>query len=793
MGRSRGDSLVHDIASESTITKNNTAVNDILDDTYLINRLEKLSIALGKSSKKNFEEETSTVDEGGRQESVESSTTNTDVPYVVYQDYLDELNDNLNDYKEILNKSKLLTQDFNESLRKYDKISENSIKFINETDTLFQKHKQLTNKSKLIPYYLNHFDSLDVVMRRLNHANSPAIVKKDSFKKLLNTIDESLIFLSENSNLLDAESYRIKFKQCLIRAMMLISHFNNNTIKNIFNEITQKDTMLKNISTRDALIYNKFSNVSELYLDQVCEIIDRCYNKKFEKYHEELKSILNDCFYTYFLYRNRLIMPGVWLQLDEILASEKKIGFVEFIQSMKTYFQQLCVNEYQLFCKFFPVDSSNVAVKNAINKWFLKLCEPLYDTTTSIILIQDNISNLCEVITLFKPFYEFEENSDEYMRQFNEIYYNKIFEPITQKLQDQLHKAIRLFVNDTLVKYQPTLNDLMVTSVDWKNIDLENDLILNDYLLNLSSRLVQDGFDHTLCSNDMLLTRYYTPLIKSMALLTKVFDIFINPNLFVDLSHYVITNCLSSLRKAYGLYKDDSNTLDIKLSTLSNLLLLRDEVQRFNIPSGNFDETKSTFSFSAVGSIINTLKNSNANIFSLAKNLTQVRVRNNSSTSLASVPGNNHKTEDFDSRMELIHELRSIIKEFTESASNQILTKDILLLETDKMADIVDKNDKLKKNIQETLPIIDSKIISQIHDIEISNHLLHAIKDHIMSQYKNVYNELWSINSESNEVANELNDTSTPNFFEELFDSVITDINISQVEKMTNKDNKNNS
>lgn len=788
MGRTRRDSLVLDIASGPNYTRNNnnTPTYTILDDTYLINRLEKLSITLGKSSKLTMEEEEESTSLGD--DTDESTLTDYDAPYIVYQDYLDQLNANLNNYKDILNKSKLLTQHFNDSLNQYDKISQDSIKFINDTDTLFQKHKELTNKSQLIPTYLNYFDSLDIVMRRLNHASSPAIVKKDSFKKLLQTIDESLIFLNDNANFLDADSYRIKFKQCLIRAIMLISHFNNNSIKNIYNEIIAMDTMLKNISTRDALIYNKFSNISELYFNQISEIINRCYNEKFDRYHDELKSVLNDCFYTYFLYRNRLVMPGVWIQLDEIIASEKKIGFVEFIQSMKTFFQQLCVNEYQLFGKFFPVENSNVAIKNAINKWFLKLCQPLYDTTTSIILMQDNISNLCEVVTLFKPFYEFEEDSDEYSRQFNEIYYNKIFEPITQKLQDQLTKAIKLFVNNTLIKYQPTLNDLMVTGVDWKKIDLDNDLILNDYLLNLSSRLVQDGFDYTLCSNEMLLTRYYVPLIKSMAMLTKVFDIFINPNLFVDLSHYVISNCLESLRKAYRLYKNQSSTLDIKLSTLSNLLLLRDEVQRFNIPSGTFDDNKSNFSFSAVGTIINTIKNSNANIFSFAKNLTQVRARTNSNTSLASISANNNfKTDESDSRIELIHELRNIIKEFTECAAQQIWTNDLIIKETDIKEDIKLKNNKLKKNIQETLPILDTKIINQIHDFEISNHLLHAIKDYIMSQYKIMYNDLCDSDMESKFDMNNLNEILSPDILEELFDTTITDINISQDEKIADQ------
>lgn len=788
MTRSRRNSLVQNIASNAEVSKEaNYAINDVLDDTYLFNRLQKLSLALGEVTG----DTTSNGSKSSTAQSNEEAETDSNDEYAVYYDYLQRLDDTLANYQQTLTETQLIDTQFNEIISQFDTISHSTTKFIDDTSKFYESHHNLNDLSTTMPQYLNYFDSLDVIMRKLNHSTSSNVVKRDSFTKLLTNIDESLQFLTRHPDLLDGESYRIKFKQCLIRASTLIAHYVNNNLRQIYNEISGKETLLQNPTTREALIYNKFASISEIITDPIQELLKRCYgddtdkNNYLSKYKDELQSILKDCYLTYFDVRNKLLFSIIWSQLDDIIMKQKSEHLLSFISLMKTYFQELCQNEYKLFIKFFPPNGKdNNAIKDVINNWFLKLCEPLYNTTTNKILREQDINQLCDSIRLFQPFYEFEEGSDEYMKQFNEIYYNKIFEPIVIKLQNQLARQVRLVMTQNLIDYKPTINDLMISNHDNLKKTMRDSEIemMNNYLETLSQRLLADNtkFD----SKDMILLTYYTPLLRSLSLLFKIYDIFIDPSLFDELSHYLIHNGVHSLKRAYEVYKGSSNTLDIKLVYLGNLLLLRDEIQHFNL-SYDFDESRSQLSFSPVGTLIKSIKWSNGALFSLAKGLVPRggNKRNNSVTSMASESSQQLERRENDSRIELIQELRQIIKTITDSISAEIVGNNLVIMDigTESKEDkplpvekLIQNNDQFKGNLETILPNVQTKIMELIHNETICKFLLEAIKEETINEYRQFYTDIQT-NIENSKISGEiLNDVMNPEVVDGLFYNTVT-------------------
>lgn len=793
MVRSRKNSLVQNIAFKPPVSNEIYSINDVFDDTYLVHKLQKLSVELDNSNiLDNSNTSLSTCTNSSNISNMDSSNIQTYMfndKYKIYEDYLQKLDDTLGNYQDTLKDIQLINDNFYHIIHQFDQISLSITRFVTDISELYDSHMELTNLSETIPKYLHYFDSLDLIMRKLNHSTSANIVKRDSFRKLLMNIDESLVFFHSHPDLLDSESYRIKFKQCLIRACTLVSHYVNNIFKLTYNEISKKDDILQNPNTREALIYNKFSSISEMIYQPLQELLNRCYDSNLIRYRDELVSILKDCYNTYFDIRNKLLFPVIWSQLDEIIAKQKDRDLVIFLGSMKSYFQDVCQNEYKLFINFFALDSKREnEIKDTINTWLIKLCEPFYNTTTNKILRESDINQLCDSIVLFQPYYEFEEGSEEYMKQFSEIYYNMVFEPVINKLRNQLAKRCKNLITANLLDYKPTMNDLMLSNRDTskKSMTGYETSILNSYVDTLSQRLLLN--DTKFESTDMILITYYTPLLRSLSLLFKVYDVLIDSTLFDELSHYVIHNGILSLRRAYDLHQGSSNTLDIKLIYLTNLLLLRDEMQNLNI-SYKFDESTSQLSFSPMGTIIRSIKWSNSTLFSFAKGLVPRRRGNSfygggneggfSDTMTAEQSqelGSNVQEKDF--RFELIQELRRIIKIITDDIGSEIMDKTLQIDTADNYEineeyqeeqSLINKNKSFENNIVDTLKKVYIRIMEVIHNKTICKFLLEAIKDYIISEYRQYYSKLSTLveNKQINRYI--LNEIMTPDVVSQLF------------------------
>lgn len=790
MARSRKNSLVRDIASHPTIPESQTIVG-LLDDSYLFDKLKKLSLAVENSDGLQRTD----VSEGCSEVNGSEATTSADVKktnkYLYYTTYLDQLNIKIDEYKVVLDQTRQVNDQLDSSIKKFRKISQDTGAFIEETKTIYEKQSKLSNLTESIPKALHYFEVLDPIMRRLNHATSPAIVKKSSFTTMLATIDESLRFLDENSDLKDAAAYRIKFKQCLIRACELISHFLTNLLKQTNQEILDKTKNKNSLTglpstTRDAFLYSKFYTIADTFKTQVSEIVKRSNEKAYNKYHDELNSILYECFNHYFQTRLRLLTPVIWSHIDEIVVKDKDQGLVKFIQDGKVYFQQLCADEYKLFVEFFPEKECRFK----INQWFLQLCEPLYDSIRVRVLKETDICTLCDSVTLFAPYYEFEEGSEEYVKQFTDIQYDKLFEPIVQKVQARLILRVQIYVQQNILSYRPTRDVFMIsnrrrkskTSLQGDNEDATTsddnpDPLLESYLSSFKNRNIlpispNDADDKCIDSEESTdkisqLQTYYPPLLKTLALLSKIYEM-INSVVFDDLAHHVVHDCIVSLRNAYDMVikssagKSDFNNLDISLAYLKNLLMLRDSIQNFNI---QYTVNETYLDFSGVEGFFKSLKENGRNVLKKTKSSSILTL----ARELVPKVVNNM----VDARTELISELRNVIKDFTESTSLELID-DTLDINSDE--DLLSKNVKLRENIKARLPRIYEQILNYIDDQEIVTNLLDAVQELITQSYSKYYETITELAENGKFAKDQVADVMYLDVFTDFFAKEVADL-----------------
>ncbi|AJV34506.1 Cog3p [Saccharomyces cerevisiae YJM271] len=790
MARSRKNSLVRDIASHPTIPEAQTIMG-LLDDSYLFDKLKKLSLAVENSDGLQRTD----VSEGCSEVNGSEATTSADVKktnkYLYYTTYLDQLNIKIDEYKVVLDQTRQVNDQLDSSIKKFRKISQDTGAFIEETKTIYEKQSKLSNLTESIPKALHYFEVLDPIMRRLNHATSPAIVKKSSFTTMLATIDESLRFLDENSDLKDAAAYRIKFKQCLIRACELISHFLTNLLKQTNQEILDKTKNKNSLTglpstTRDAFLYSKFYTIADTFKTQVSEIVKRSNEKAYNKYHDELNSILYECFNHYFQTRLRLLTPVIWSHIDEIVVKDKDQGLVKFIQDGKVYFQQLCADEYKLFVEFFPEKECRFK----INQWFLQLCEPLYDSIRVRVLKETDICTLCDSVTLFAPYYEFEEGSEEYVKQFTDIQYDKLFEPIVQKVQARLILRVQIYVQQNILSYRPTRDVFMIsnrrrkskTSLQGGNEDATTsddnpDPLLESYLSSFKNRSIlpispNDADDKCIDSEESTdkisqLQTYYPPLLKTLALLSKIYEM-INSVVFDDLAHHVVHDCIVSLRNAYDMVikssagKSDFNNLDISLAYLKNLLMLRDSIQNFNI---QYTVNETYLDFSGVEGFFKSLKENGRNVLKKTKSSSILTL----ARELVPKVVNNM----VDARTELISELRNVIKDFTESTSLELID-DTLDINSDE--DLLSKNVKLRENIKARLPRIYEQILNYIDDQEIVTNLLDAVQELITQSYSKYYETITELAENGKFAKDQVADVMYLDVFTDFFAKEVADL-----------------
>ncbi|KAG7663017.1 COG3 [[Candida] subhashii] len=638
-----------------------------------------------------------------------------------------------------------LLEDIDTLMMKYNQISNETLDFDKEANELLEQQVSYINKYEQINQYLKHFEHLDSITKHLSRSGSHLLHQKREqlTNEILKQLDDSLEFIEEHPNFKESEIYGARFRQCMTRALTLIRNYlSSGELKSLADSIDRKlqeglkDETKKNL-TIDLLIYNEFNNYlkvnDNLFNDLVNEISIRAAN------HEEYNGLLNDVLGTYFNIRSSLLRT--YISKNSTIDSFYRKTDHDLVQSCQdqiSYFKKIIEKEYTLFLRFFIPENGEIPefVSNQFYGFLRNILEPLYDGVRLLVLREQNISNLCQLTTLLQKYYEFEYDNNEsildnssYYAQTEEIKYGDLFQSILEDTQDRLIFRIQKYVDDKLMNYKPKPEDLKIGNRKKSSLPPNERTEINildiDYPENL--------FPHV-----------YLPLGKTLTLLSNIYEL-INSVVFDDLAHYIVHSCIELLKGEFTkLAIAHMGKLDAKLAYLNNLIVLRSQINNFDI-----QYTRSDYSIDFISGLSDIWKMIKTRSFSF---------NNNGLLELAkkTVPKIINNMIDANQEMEL--ELNNAVTDFLTECSN-VVCEPILPKTVSKTSSPRDTTSIFKDNLLMKIPIYYNQIKIIIDDPAVTKFLMNNLSNIILLSYENYHKSLVdNISSMDDKIREEMSD-----------------------------------
>lgn len=588
-------------------------------------------------------------------------------------------------YAELMERSNTIIDTLTDLTVKYDNVTKETQQFQSKSDSLIDEHSKYVHLNEELKIQLHYYELLESFTRRLN-SPSPNIVRRESFKRMLEQLDQCMLFMEQHPDHKEHDVFTRRFKQCLIRSLTLVRNYVVNNLKSVRDEISSKLNNTKTAVTQDALIYTRFGSDCAFLKDVTVELCDRASED------EEFLGLLNDCYDTYFGIRSRFLRSRLYTHFQSHADGTKSL--VQHAQGNISYLTKLLQDEFNLFYEVFPRDYDNCLIQ-----WFKRLSEPLYDDLRNIILRERSLDALCEMITLLDKYYEYDEPlADDFEEpQFESVNLGQVFEPVLQDVQSRLVFRVQLFAEENIVKYTPTHKDVQIGG---------RKQTVNDDEFMGGKKATGD---------------WYPPLIKGVGLLSKIYEL-VSSSVFDDLAHNIVHDCIISLKNAYALALS-IGPLDAHLFLLKNLLMLKEQLQQYDI---EYVSSDTALDFSGIGDIIQKIREGTS-VFSEGGLLGLVQ---------ESVP--RVVRSMIDARQELQLELRNVVHLFTDDAVKLMVEP----LSREREATALDDCRELRDNIESMLPRFKTQIEVFITEAGIITALIDGIQELLVLNYEKYYNDM---------------------------------------------------
>lgn len=618
---------------------------------------------------------------------------------------------------------------------KYFHIEEQTEDFNNQSLALVDKEHQLSEKVEAINAVLKNFESLDEITKKLSVPNNIKLIRSNSFKKILQDLNHSLEFFNHNtskdaSNLKfkNIEMYKIKFRQCMTRSLTLIKDYLINELKKI-----ERTIMSSNGDIVDILIYKQFDNYLQEFKQEFYNFpnLIEIYMVRIETYHEEeYKGLLMEVVYTYFKIRLNLV------NISKQLAKFTDDSLVKFTQDNLSFIKKTLIREFKLFKDWFGLNHDNVIpefINTELYNYFRDLIDPFYDIIRHRVLKETNISVLCQLMNLLQKYYEFEDHDQE------KINFGEIFEPIFNDVQSRLIFRIQIYVDNRLVPYKPSPEDLKIGNRNPQKRKNSNS--------STATNVLDEEFEEN------LFEELYLPLGKALTILSNIYEL-INSIVFDDLAHYIVHSCIEILKNgAYTLCVKHLGIVDAKLYYLKNLIILKYQLNNFDI---QFVRTETSLDFtSGLNELYSIIRNGEI----------LINVNKNGIFSLISKTVPKIINNMIDAKLEIELEINNSINELLTEYLNLLIDP---LADTHRAKSEVEKFNDFKQRIHDLLPNFKSTITNYINDLNILKFLFNNLIEILVNYYQNYYSNLTP--------SDDLNLIMEPEIFINFFNNFVDDL-----------------
>lgn len=607
--------------------------------------------------------------------------------------------------------SKYITENLNSLSLNYDQVVKETEDFATHSAKLLQEQKILSQKAQELDHVMKMFEPLETISKTLITSGNN-IIKTGKVQTILLQLQEYLDFFASHQSYQDAESYHLRYRQCMTRGLTLVRNFNIDFLKAKQSEISSKIAEKKlDAVSLDIIMYSEFSNDIEKQTDNtkfpslVSIIVERCYS------HDEYKGLLSEILAQYFKVRLNLI--SAYIELHSTVNNQAPSSNTESLQTIQTdivlycqrsisTYKKLLDKEYLQFLDYFPISNYDSNMQEFFSQELLSFCkqvfDPLYDDLRNRILRETKITELCHLTNLISSYFE---NHDEY-REHMFIPYAELFEPILNDSQSRLIFRIQNFVDNKLLKYKPQAEDLQLGQR--KNGNRRNSLL--------------DEVEENLFPN------LYVPVGKALTVLSNIYEL-VGPSVFDDMAHFIVHSCIYMLKNgALKLAIGHFGPVDAKLFYLSNLIMLKNQLNNFDI---QFVRTETSVDFtSGILELIEIFRsgklyvnfNSNGGLLELVKKSAPKVVN-----------------DMIDAKQEIELELANSVNDLVTECANIICAP---VLSDDKKP-LKEKSVSLNDNILIKIPHFCCQMKNYIEEDEIIGYLLGLLSKLIYSTYESYY------------------------------------------------------
>ncbi|KXS13586.1 Sec34-domain-containing protein [Gonapodya prolifera JEL478] len=285
-------------------------------------------------------------------------------------------------------------------------------------ERLLEEQTELSEVEREIVDRLRFFDDLETISRQLSMSGD--IFSR--FLAMLERLDECLEFMEAHANYLEADLYRLRFRQCLTRSMSMIKlQFLSEIQKLVSSDGARLGTTVASSRptsdiqgpSEDLHIYLKF-RASAMRLRPLIQELERRVPS-----NKEYLSLLRECYATYFSVR----LAQITTKLQGATRDMAKVGLLktepssigsgfeapqkpsvatgpsacDLVGMAKTgfaYVSHICSEEYSLFRQFFSAGSTE------LSNFLDSLIAPVCDSLRSLIIHETRIDHLSELSLL---------------------------------------------------------------------------------------------------------------------------------------------------------------------------------------------------------------------------------------------------------------------------------------------------------------------------------------------------------------------------------------------------------
>ncbi|KAL4820917.1 Sec34-like family-domain-containing protein [Aspergillus spinulosporus] len=483
--------------------------------------------------------------------------------------------------------------------------------FRKQCEGLLSAQKRDTGLITDIEYNLQFYDFLDPASRRLNAPGAGNTVRGQDFSDMLRQLDECLDYMETHPEQKEAEVYRSRYRLLLTRALTLIRGHFVSAIRDVYSNVSKKvsDKQL-NDAALSALLYAKF-RVDAPELKQIgLEIQKRAVPPldPDQGTEAEYQSLLNELHTNYAATREKLIVPLVRKQLNEIAqAPSSSQDLVAFARASISYIRGVCLDEFDLWGEWFHG-------QGGLYDFLETICEPLYDHLRPRIIHEDKILKLCQLCTLLQTRYLFDQEEETEYMDANQLDFSALIQPALEDVQTRLVFRAQAFLRDEIERFKPRAEDLdyparnkqLSISVSEKQISGRKVSHVDAYInppkhtkSNEEGADVPEQDSRWDFESQNAPAAWYPTLRKAVWLLSRIYRL-VNSTVFDDLAHQIVHQTTTSLHLASASISSKSST-DGQLFLMSHLLILKQQIVAFDIeyvtPEVSFDFSGVTSTF----------------------------------------------------------------------------------------------------------------------------------------------------------------------------------------------------